>query len=165
MIRVAWLLASFILVSMMSPFSAGAVIDGRLVGDVNCDDVVDSRDARDILKYHAGLLEELDCFWQSTVDGYVEVNSIDALLILKFHAGLIDHLPPIRTFVGTIVLARGIEADCLALDTGDDLYGVWDLGGASEGDRVKVVGFLNIKMFFICGVHPVIANSSIETLS
>lgn len=154
-----------LLVFAIWPISANAECCGHVIGDVNCDSSVDSRDARDILKYHSGLLEQLDCSRNSNVDGYTEVTSVDAILVLTYHAGLIDHLPPIRSFVGTIVLARGIEADCLALDTGEGRYGVWDLGGASEGDRVEVVGYLNDKMFFICGVHPVIANSSVTILS
>jgi hypothetical protein len=137
---------------------------GRVVGDVNCDAVVNSIDARDILKNHAGLLKELPCYGNSFVDGDVEITSIDAVLVLKFHAGLINHLPPIKTYEGTIVLFEGVEDDCLALDSNGLIYGLSETSNAQLGDRVRVIGYITNKAFMICEVPRLLLNSYIEVI-
>lgn len=70
----------------------------RIVGDVNSDGTVDSRDAFHTLGFQAGII-----FPRPYPDKYYDngdvnrdgiVNGLDALLILQYDAGLIDRLPP-----------------------------------------------------------------------
>jgi hypothetical protein len=63
-----------------------------LLGDVNCDDEINSIDALLILQYVAALidLEDLDCPENADVDDDGDIDAIDAALILQYDAGLID---------------------------------------------------------------------------
>ena len=65
-----------------------------LLGDVNCNDVVDSVDPLLILQFLASLLESLSCESGADVDENGVIDSRDALIILQFIAGLIGTLPP-----------------------------------------------------------------------
>jgi glucose/arabinose dehydrogenase len=65
-----------------------------LVGDVNCDGLVNSIDAAIVLQFSAGLFLYLPCAGAADVDENGTVNAIDAALILQLVAGLIGHLPP-----------------------------------------------------------------------
>ena len=62
-------------------------------GDVNCDDLVDSRDALLILQLIAALFFELPCPEGADVNLDDLINSLDSLLILQFIADFIDQLP------------------------------------------------------------------------
>jgi hypothetical protein len=62
-------------------------------GDVNCDRLVDSRDALLILQYVTRLLRAFGCQAGADVNGDGEINVIDAALVLQYDAGLIGHLP------------------------------------------------------------------------
>jgi len=135
-----------------------------LMGDVNCDEEIDSTDAERVLQFQAGLIPPLPCKENARVDGDFHVTSVDAQLILQYEAGLIDHLPPIRTFVGTVVLAQGVEADCVALQTDNELFVLWEPADLVPGQRVRVNGFIDPWVFFICGVGRVLNNVSVEEL-
>jgi len=63
-----------------------------LVGDVNCDGVVNAIDATLVLQLSAGLIATLPCAG-GDVNGDGQVNAIDAQLILQHVAGLISALP------------------------------------------------------------------------
>jgi hypothetical protein len=63
-----------------------------LWGDANHDGVVDSMDATLILRYYAGLEDNL-CMKRTDVNQDGEINSMDATLILRYYAGLIEQLP------------------------------------------------------------------------
>ena len=65
-----------------------------ILGDVNCNDVVDSVDPLLVLQFLAGLLESLSCESGADVDENGVIDSRDALIILQFIAGLIETLPP-----------------------------------------------------------------------
>ena len=65
-----------------------------LIGDVNCDGVVNAIDAAFILQFVAGLIDELPCPENADVNQDGSVNTIDAALILQFGAGLLGMLPP-----------------------------------------------------------------------
>lgn len=69
-------------------------VPGDLVGDVNCDGVVNAIDAALVLQLSAGLVGSLACEENADVNGNGAVNSVDAALILQYAAGLIDILPP-----------------------------------------------------------------------
>ena len=65
-----------------------------ILGDVNCDGVVDSDDAAMVLKYDAELITADDLHLEvGDVDGDGDVDCDDACLILKYDALLIDVLP------------------------------------------------------------------------
>ena len=64
------------------------------LGDVNCDNDVNSIDAALLLQLDARLIETLACKLVADVDGDGSVNTIDATLILQFYAGLIGTFPP-----------------------------------------------------------------------
>ena len=65
-----------------------------LVGDANCDGVLNPIDAQLVLQLSAGLIGALPCGGAGDVNGDGQVNPIDAQLILQFAAGLIPALPP-----------------------------------------------------------------------
>ena len=65
-----------------------------LIGDVNCDGVVNAIDAAFILQFVAGLIMELPCPENADVNQDGSTNTIDAALILQFSAGLLGMLPP-----------------------------------------------------------------------
>jgi len=135
----------------------------RLSGDVDCDNTVDTIDAALVLQYDAGFLAALDCQPAGDINGDAQVNSIDATFILQYAASLIDRLPPARPFVGTVVIVRGREAECFALDTGPETWVLWDPVGLSAGERVRVIGFIDPFAAF-CGFTPLLRNISIEHL-
>ncbi len=66
--------------STASPASPG------LAGDVNCDGVVDSKDALLILQFEAGSIDSLPCGENGDVNGDGVIDSLDALLVLGIEA-------------------------------------------------------------------------------
>lgn len=67
---------------------------GNVLGDVNCDGVVDSIDAVFVLWFNAGVLGILPCAKNADANQDGLINSLDALVILQFHAFLLPGLPP-----------------------------------------------------------------------
>ena len=65
-----------------------------VVGDVNCDDLVNAIDALLVLQLLAALLANLACQGAGDVNLSAVIDAIDAALILQFTAGLIASLPP-----------------------------------------------------------------------
>ena len=65
-----------------------------LVGDANCDGIVDPIDAALILQFDSALLGALPCPDSSDVNRDGNINAIDAALVLQFAAGLLNGLPP-----------------------------------------------------------------------
>jgi len=63
-----------------------------LLGDVNCNGIVNAIDAALVLQYTAELINTLPCFENADVNCNGVVNSIDAALILQRSAGLIGPL-------------------------------------------------------------------------
>jgi hypothetical protein len=61
----------------------------ELVGDANCDGVVNSVDALIVLQFVAGLRNSVPCRDLADVDNNGRLSSVDAALILQIHAGLI----------------------------------------------------------------------------
>jgi hypothetical protein len=63
-----------------------------VLGDFNCDNVVDSIDAALILQLTAALIQPFHCTGAGDAnrDGYT--NAIDAALVLQYVAGLISGL-------------------------------------------------------------------------
>ena len=59
-------------------------------GDVNADDCTDNTDAILILKYDAGMLDDIAD--SGDVNGDAYVDNTDAILILKYDAGIIESL-------------------------------------------------------------------------
>ena len=68
------------------------IVDGEL-GDVNSDGVIDDADARMILDYEAGLLEEELILPLADVSGDGVIDSNDAVLIRQHIAGKFDKFP------------------------------------------------------------------------
>ena len=64
------------------------------LGDANCDDRIDSRDATMIMQLFAGLSRFLPCQHAADVNGNGGVGPLDALLILQYNAGMLESLPP-----------------------------------------------------------------------
>ena len=63
-----------------------------LVGDANCDGVVNSIDAALVLQHSALLLSSLACESAADVNGDGAINAIDAVVILQFAAGQLSSL-------------------------------------------------------------------------
>jgi hypothetical protein len=61
-----------------------------LLGDVNCDGVVNAVDATLVLQYDAGLVA-LPCAHNGDMNRDGEINSIDAAIILTIVAGNLPH--------------------------------------------------------------------------
>jgi len=61
------------------------------LGDVNSDGKVNNLDATAILKYDAGIVNEIDAS-VADVNGDGKVNNLDATMVLKYDAGIIDSL-------------------------------------------------------------------------
>ena len=76
----------------MSPSPTASHPD--LVGDITCDDVIDSIDALFVLQYVGGLIDSLLCLENGYVNGDDLIDAIDAALILQYAAGLLGSLPP-----------------------------------------------------------------------
>lgn len=64
-----------------------------LVGDANCDGLVNAIDSALILQNVAGLLASLPCGAAADANADAAINAIDSALILQLSAGLIGHLP------------------------------------------------------------------------
>ena len=153
-------------VASFDTVGAGPFGTSWIFGDVDCDEDVDSTDALKVLQLHGGLRSSLPCQQNAYVDGDYDISSTDAVLILQYHARLLDHLPPLRRYAGAVVLASGIEADCMALDTGDELLVLsGEIEGISIGQQVETLGFINPREFFICSVGRVLEVVSFTKLS
>jgi hypothetical protein len=63
---------------------------GKLLGDVDCDQDVDTIDAVLVLQYSAGLLDGLECMTNADVNEDSSVDALDAIIILQIAAGLLD---------------------------------------------------------------------------
>ncbi|MEX2158400.1 MAG: dockerin type I repeat-containing protein [Dehalococcoidia bacterium] len=61
-----------------------------LLGDVDCDNDVDSIDATLVLQYVAEIIDGLDCPENADVNEDGVINAIDAAVILQITAGLLD---------------------------------------------------------------------------
>lgn len=84
---------SYLYYCQIHPFAQRGVITvlpakGRL-GDVNCDERVNSIDAALVLQLGAGLVGSLSCQDLADLNGDGRINSIDAALILQIAAGLL----------------------------------------------------------------------------
>lgn len=62
-----------------------------ILGDVNGDEKVNNLDATVVLKYDAGIENEIDAS-VADVNGDGKVNNLDATVILKYDAGIIDSI-------------------------------------------------------------------------
>jgi len=80
-----------IAVAVLAATSARAGTPGPtyFLGDVNCDERIDSIDAALLLQREAALLQELSCGGNADMDGDNLSNSVDAGLVLQYTAGLI----------------------------------------------------------------------------
>ena len=65
-----------------------------LIGDVNCDEIVNAIDSALLLQFIGGLLDELSCPENSDANADGATNAIDVALLLQLIAGLLDELPP-----------------------------------------------------------------------
>lgn len=63
------------------------------LGDVDCNENINSVDALHVLRKVAGLVDILPCEQAADVDGNKLINSVDALHILRYTVGIIDHFP------------------------------------------------------------------------
>ena len=103
--RIAFPLSSVIL-SAAAACSSGYATGERNLGDVNCDDDVNSIDAALVLQKGAGLIDSLACEEAGDVNGDSLLNAIDAALILQKDAGLIDRFPAEKEPTATNILTR-----------------------------------------------------------
>lgn len=78
------------------PDGPGGIMDGErvmaLLGDANCDGLVEAADAALVLQSSAGLLGSVACQDAADVNSDGTVGSLDAVLILQFTTGLLDSL-------------------------------------------------------------------------
>jgi hypothetical protein len=73
----------------VSPTRTPTPVVVGLLGDVNCDGLVNAVDAALILQLIAGLLDELECPQNGDVNDDGAINAVDAALILQLVAGLL----------------------------------------------------------------------------
>jgi hypothetical protein len=146
--------------SAATPARAGQIV----TGDVDCNGRVESIDAALVLQNTSDLLGHLPCPLNARADGYPDVTSVDATLILQFAAGLFSQLPPVRVFTGDIVVVRGAEAYCTAVDTGSEVFVLWEPRQLMVGQRVRVTGYLDSFLSF-CGISPLLHNLDVEVLN
>ncbi len=84
-----------VLTSDASPWNFGIPVDGGiLIGDINCDGVINPIDAQILLQFIVGMINSLPCPQNADVNQNGATNATDAQLILQYAAGLIDSLPP-----------------------------------------------------------------------
>lgn len=63
--------------------------DEKLLGDVDCDQEIDTIDAVLLLQYSAGLIDGLECLTNADLNDDGSINALDASIILQIVAGLI----------------------------------------------------------------------------
>lgn len=73
---------------------AGDRASAALIGDANCDSIVNPLDAALILQLSAGLIGSLPCPAKGDTNGDGLTNPLDSALVLQLSAGLIDSLAP-----------------------------------------------------------------------
>jgi hypothetical protein len=89
-LQIALIAATAALAVLATPSArAGAPEGAYFLGDVNCDDGVDSIDGALLLQLEAALLDDLSCPGNADMNGDGSANSIDAGLVLQYNAGLI----------------------------------------------------------------------------
>ena len=69
------------------------VIEVIALGDVNCNEAIDSIDAALILQLTAALIQPFDCPGAGDVNHDGHTNAVDAALVLQYVAGLLPRLP------------------------------------------------------------------------
>lgn len=71
-----------------APTATPILIQTGLLGDVNCDEAVNSVDALLVLQFTAALVGSLDCLAAGDLNADLNVDSLDAALILQIVAGI-----------------------------------------------------------------------------
>lgn len=128
-----------------------------LMGDANCDGIVNPIDSAFILQLSAGLIEELPCPKNGDTSRDGITNRVDSALILQLSAGLIDSLPPIPTPIildcdvqfswisnGTNIFCGAIT-DSVVLKTIPG-SGAWAPMSAPQGTQFVIV-FMDVSNF------------------
>lgn len=77
-----------------TPTPTPTVVPAPVIGDANCNDVVDAVDSLLVLQFDAGLLALLSCPFNADTNQDGQINSLDSILILQFVAGFLNQLPP-----------------------------------------------------------------------
>ena len=86
--------ATVVCAAALYPVARDALAGSALVGDANCDGIVNAIDSTFILQLSAGLIITLPCPQNGDTNGDGVTNSVDSALILQLSAGLIDRLAP-----------------------------------------------------------------------
>jgi hypothetical protein len=76
-----------------TPAPTNTSAPGGLIGDVDCNGMVNAIDSAYILQFIAGMIEALPCPDNADVNEDGSVNAVDATLILQFTAGFFGSLP------------------------------------------------------------------------
>jgi len=90
----AWYISSGVETPTPTPSPTATPEPDGLIGDVDCNGVVNSIDAAVLLQYVAQILGSLPCPENADVNEDGDLDAIDATLILQFTAGLLSQLPP-----------------------------------------------------------------------